>query len=68
MTVALRIQQYLKPYKLDSNNKLEINEVFSGAFTIFAIIIFDDQEENVPIVDFMVFLAGKYLKYLIFKF
>ena len=58
MITALQVQKYLKPYKLDSNNKLEMNEIISGTFTIFAIIIFNDDEESVPIINFIVFLAG----------
>ena len=60
MVTALKLQQTLKPYKLDSNNKLEFNEIITGAFTIFASIIFKDDKSNVSTIDFLVFIAGIY--------
>ena len=58
MITALKLQQTLKPYKLEDNNKLEFNEIITGAFTIFASIIFNDEENNVPTIDFLVFITG----------
>ena len=60
MVTALKLQQILKPYQLNSNNKLEINEIITGAFTIFASIIFNDEENNVPNIDIIIFIAGIY--------
>ena len=39
-------------------NKLEFHEIITGSFTIFASIIFDDDEDKVPTIDFLVFVAG----------
>ena len=59
MITTLRIQKNLQPYNLESNNKLEVNEIVSGTFTIYAIIIFDDREQNVPTINLLVYVAGK---------
>ena len=58
MITSLRIQQILKPYHLDSNNKLEFNEIITGTFTIFSSIVFNDHEDKVSTIDTLVFLAG----------
>ena len=42
---------------MESNNKLEFNEIITGTFTIFASIIFDE-EDKVSTIDTLVFLAG----------
>ena len=66
MITTLRIQQILKPYKLDSNNKLEFNEIITGTFTIYASIVFNDDEDKVPTINFIVYLAGNHHKFIIF--
>ena len=58
MITSLRVQQYLKPYKLESNNMLEFNEIITGTFTIFAIIIFNNEDTNITTIDLIVYLAG----------
>ena len=58
MITALKLQQVLKPYNNSSMNKLEFHEIITGAFTIFASIIFDDGDNKVPTIDFLVFVAG----------
>ena len=60
LLTALKLQYFLKPYKLDSNNNLEFNEIITGTFTVFTSIIFENEDNSVAIIDFLVFLAGNY--------
>ena len=59
MIIILRVQQRLEPYKSSNNNKLEFNEILTGAFTIFSTMIFQDKIINEPTIDFLIFLTGK---------
>ena len=64
MIIALKIQRILRPYKLDSNNKLEFSEIITGTMTVFACIIFSHEEDNVFILDLAVFLIGIFISSL----
>ena len=55
MIGVLRIQKKLEPYKTDANNKLEFNEIITGTFTIYATMIYQDEDNNQPMIDFIVF-------------
>ena len=59
MIVILRVQNDLEPYKDDSHNKLEFNEIITGAFTIYATLIFQNDEKNNSQIDLMIFLIGE---------
>ena len=61
MIGILRIQKRFNPYKTESNNRLEFNEIITGTFTIYATMIYQDEENNQPTIDFIVFWLGKYL-------
>ena len=60
LLTALKLQYFLKPYKLDSNNRLEFNEIITGTFTVFTSIIFENEDDSVAIIDFIVFVAGNF--------
>ena len=60
MLIILRVQHDLEPYKDDTNNKLEFNEIITGAFTIYATLIFQNDEKNNIKIDLMVFLVCKF--------
>ena len=55
MIGILRIQKKFEPYKTDSYNKLEFNEIVTGTLTIYATMIYQDEENNQPTIDFIVF-------------
>lgn len=59
LIVILRIQLKLKPYKADLNNHLELQEIITGAFTIFSTLIFEESEAAV--VNFIIFIISKYI-------
>ena len=61
MIGILRIQRKFEPYKTESNNRLEFNEIITGTFTIYATMIYQDEENNQPAIDFIVFWLGKFL-------
>ena len=61
MIGVLRIQRKFEPYKTETNNRLEFNEIVTGTFTIYATMIYQDEENNQPTIDFIVFWLGKYL-------
>ena len=46
MIIILRIQQVLKPYNTTENNDLEKLEILTGTLTIFATLIFEDEDEE----------------------
>ena len=61
MLIILRVQHDLEPYKDDTNNKLEFNEIITGAFTIYATLIFqNDDEKSNGQIDLLVFLVCKF--------
>ena len=59
MLIILRVQHDLEPYKDDTNNKLEFNKIITGAFTIYATLIFQNEEKNSKI-KLMIFLFCKH--------
>ena len=59
MVIMRDIQKRLKPYKLMINNRLELNEIMTGSATIFASMIFNDQESTVVVVERTLFILGK---------
>ena len=59
MLIILRVQHDLEPYKDDTNNKLEFNEIITGAFAIYATLIFQNEEKNRKI-ELMIFLFCKH--------
>ena len=63
MIGVLRIQKKLEPYKTEANNKLEFNEIITGTFTIYATMIYQDEDNNQPMIDFIVFWLGKSVSY-----
>ena len=60
MIGVLRIQRKFEPYKTESNNRLEFNEIITGTFTIYATMIYQDRDKNQPTIDFVVFWISKY--------
>ena len=63
MIVFLRLQIKLAPYKLKLHNKLEFNEISTGTFTMFTILIFEFADKQIQIFNFLVLLACKYTLY-----
>ena len=60
MVIIRNLQYKLKPYKLKVNNSLELSEITTGAFTIFASVIFNEDDNNVVIVDRLLFILSKF--------
>ena len=61
MLIILRVQHDLEPYKDNTNNKLEFNEIITGAFTIYATLISqNDDEKSNSQIDLLVFLVCKF--------
>ena len=63
MIVFLRLQIKLAPYKLKLHNKLEFNEISTGTFTMFTILIFEFADKQIQVFNFLVLLACKYILY-----
>ena len=55
----LRIQEKLKPYNTDQYNKLENLEILTGTLTIFATLIFEDEENKQTTIQLITYWAGK---------
>lgn len=68
MIVFLRLQIKLAPYKLKLHNKLEYNEISTGTFTMFTILIFEFADKQIQVFNFLVLLACKYILYGNFKY
>ncbi|CAI2365911.1 unnamed protein product [Moneuplotes crassus] len=51
LVVVFRVQESLKPYKFEENNKVEILAVLGGMITIFGAVISLDNTNNQEIVD-----------------
>jgi hypothetical protein len=61
MITMLRLQKYLSPYKLEQNNILEFNEMTTGAFTIFATMVFAEETQEVAAINIGTFIISKHL-------
>ena len=59
MIIIFRIQQKLKPYSTDQNNELESLEILTGTLTIFATLIFEDEENKQTTIQLITYWAGK---------
>ena len=60
MIITLRIQQKLKPYNTDENNDLENLEVLTGTLTIYATLIFEDEENKQTTIQLITYWGGKF--------
>ena len=60
MIIILRIQEKLKPYNTDENNKLEKLEILTGTLTIFATLIFEDEENKQTTIQLITYWGGKF--------
>ena len=60
MIIILRIQQVLKPYNKTENNDLEKLEILTGALTIFATLIFEDEENKQTTIQLITYWGGKF--------
>ena len=60
MIVILRIQEKLKPYNTDENNTLEKLEILTGTLTIFATLIFEDEENKQTTIQLITYWGGKF--------
>ena len=58
MIIIFRIQQKLKPYSTDQNNELESLEILTGTLTIFATLIFEDEENKQTTIQLITYWAG----------
>ena len=61
------LQERLKSYKLDINNRLEISEITTGSMTIFTSMVFEDEENNVLVIDRTLLILSK-PKFVIYYF
>jgi len=52
----LRVQICLSPYKLEDNNRLERLEMTTGMMTLFGGMIFVEEDSQVEVIDFIIFL------------
>ena len=59
MIIILRIQQVLKPYNTNENNDLEKLEILTGTLTIFATLIFEDEENKQTTIQLITYWGGK---------
>ena len=50
LLLFVRIQMKLNPYKLDLNNKLEIDAIITGGVTLFCGIMFSSDDEDLAFV------------------
>ena len=60
MILILRIQEKLKPYNTDENNTLEKLEILTGTLTMFATLIFEDEENKQTTIQLMTYWGGKF--------
>ena len=60
MIIILRIQQVLKPYNTTENNDLEKLEILTGTLTIFATLIFEDEENKQTTIQLITYWGGKF--------
>ena len=60
MILILRIQEKLKPYNTDENNKLENLEILTGTVTIYATLIFEDEENKQTTIQLITYWGGKF--------
>ena len=60
MIIILRIQEKLKPYNIDEYNKLEKLEILTGTLTIFATLIFEDEENKQTTIQLITYWGGKF--------
>ena len=60
MTIILRIQEKLKPYKKDEYNDLENLEILTGTITIYAALIFEDEENKQTTIQLITYWGGKF--------
>ena len=57
LIVSVRVQIYLKPYKDDKNNEIELLAVNTGLFTLFSGIIFSDDNNDIGWVNLLLFAS-----------
>ena len=60
MILILRIQEKLKPYNTDENNELENLEILTGTVTIYATLIFEDEENKQTTIQLITYWGGKF--------
>ena len=60
MIMMLRIQQRLKPYSTNEHNDLENLEILTGTVTIYATLIFEDEENKQTTIQLMTYWGGKF--------
>ena len=60
MIMILRIQQRLKPYNTNEHNMLENLEILTGTLTIFATLIFEDEENKQTTIQLITYWGGKF--------
>ena len=60
MVIMLRIQQKLKPYSTDQYNDLENLEILTGTLTVYATLIFEDEENKQTTIQLMTYWGGKF--------
>ncbi|CAI2369287.1 unnamed protein product [Moneuplotes crassus] len=46
LVILIRVQERLKPYKKDSNNKIEVIAVFAGIMTLYCTVVFVTDEDR----------------------
>ena len=59
MIIILRIQQKFKPYSIHQNNELESLEILTGTLTIYATLIFEDEENKQTTIQSITYWTGK---------
>ena len=57
LTISIRIQIRLQPYRDDKNNEIELLAINTGAFTLFSGIIFSDDNNDIGWVNLLLFAA-----------
>jgi hypothetical protein len=58
---GFRLQLFIHPYKLEDNNRIEIDAIIIGAVTLFSGLIFSSEDDKIDIFDFVIFIFIAYI-------
>ena len=53
LVVTIRLQIYLKPFKVEKNNKIELMAVSVGCITLFSGVIFTQNDDHLPMFNIL---------------
>ena len=65
LVISIRLQIYLKPYKKEENNKIELSAITAGTITLLSGVVFEDQSgestlQNLVLV-FVIFVNSVFI-------